>query len=116
MYYGSLKALRKENGSYGLVATSYIPAGKLVHILTGEAKQRTKFTIEQGGKHYVDDKIMYMNHSCDPNCMIRNKEITTIKPLQPFTELTFDYATTEKHILHSFQCFCGSYNCRGKIY
>ena len=116
MRYESLQALRKEDGSTALISTTPIHANTIIHILAGEAKERTMYTIEQEGVHYIDDKIMYMNHSCDPNCIIKDKQIISIKTIQPFSEITFDYATTEKEILHSFECRCGSPECRGKIY
>jgi len=116
MRYNDLQSMRKEDDTYSLITISRISAGSLVHIMVAEAEKRTRYTIECDGRHYIDEKIMYMNHSCDPSCEIVGREIIAKRDINAFGELTFDYATTETHILDSFKCKCGSRECRGLIY
>lgn len=52
------------------------------------------------------------NHSCDPNCGIKNKlKIVAMRDIETDEELTIDYAMMESSE-YSFKCNCGSPNCR----
>lgn len=63
----------------------------------------------------------FMNHSCKPNCQPRKYIIPkvgvkiglfTIRDIEPFEELTFDYGFD---VLHTrlLLCLCGAQGCRG---
>jgi SET domain-containing protein len=66
----------------------------------------------------------YMNHSCNPNVLVKHKSITksnfiALRDIREGEELTYDYGVNamdqfEKE-LWSFKCHCGSKNCRKKI-
>jgi hypothetical protein len=57
----------------------------------------------------------YVNHSCNPNCGIKNLlQFVSMRKINPGEEITFDYAMTESSD-YSFKCHCGSSNCRGII-
>lgn len=66
----------------------------------------------------VDD---YINHSCNPNCMLHivgNRAILySLYVIPADTELTFDYSTSSTDSLEkwSMNCLCGSPNCRKVI-
>jgi hypothetical protein len=64
----------------------------------------------------------FVNHSCNPNCILQKWQIGnrhriglfTLRDVQPGEELTFDYRSTrfgEKDQV----CFCGEESCRGFI-
>jgi hypothetical protein len=64
----------------------------------------------------VDEPWRYVNHSCNPNCGIKDKTtLVAMKKIEENEEITFDYAMTEQKLQNPFQCLCGSDNCRGKI-
>lgn len=84
------------------VINSYLPISDEYYIgaLTQEEENETK---------------LYNNHSCQPNCGMRG-EITfiAIKKINVGEELTVDYAFIDNED-YSFECNCGSENCRHTI-
>lgn len=57
------------------------------------------------------------NHSCNPNCGIKNLfEIVTMRDITPGEELTWDYEMSEENVTGwSMKCKCGEKKCRKKI-
>lgn len=80
-----------------------------------------------GNGNYVIDlsPVSFMNHSCDPNCIVIMKtekisDYYALKDIQPGEELTHDYSLTsiDQFAGQGFwvmDCKCGSKNCRGKV-
>ena len=74
------------------------------------------------GRFLLDPPLVYVNHSCDPNCGLlisREKEILqlhALRPLREGEELSIDYDSFEYEIhFMPEQCLCGSQNCRGRV-
>ncbi len=68
--------------------------------------------------HWRDSKGLarYINHSCDPNCGIKNLfEVVAMRNILKGEELTWDYEMTEKNPDWKMRCRCGSPICRGII-
>ena len=66
----------------------------------------------------------FLNHSCDPNCETEISRghiwIKSIKPIQPETELVYDYRFDwqdefEPEDIRYYACRCGTKKCRGTI-
>jgi len=55
----------------------------------------------------------FVNHSCDNNTEVRDLCDVAIKPIMVGDEITSDYGSDGAVV--SFECSCGSANCRGKI-
>lgn len=56
-----------------------------------------------------------INHSCDPNCGIRNLfTIVAMRNIAPGEEITWDYGMTENYEWR-MKCTCGSPICRKTI-
>ncbi len=56
------------------------------------------------------------NHSCNPNCGIKNLfQIVAMRDIEPGEELTWDYDMSENNPLWSMDCQCGEKNCRNII-
>ena len=54
----------------------------------------------------------FLNHSCNPNCGVRNKlEIIAMREINKDEEVTIDYAMTES-FKYKMKCNCGMSNCR----
>jgi hypothetical protein len=73
---------------------------------------------------YGGSDARFLNHSCDPNCEseIDGKHIylKAIKPIQPETELVYDYRFDwqdefEPEDVRYYACRCGATKCRGTI-
>ena len=57
----------------------------------------------------------YANHSCEPNCGIKNSfDIVAMKPIHVSEQITWDYAMTENNDWFML-CRCGSPRCRKLI-
>ena len=58
---------------------------------------------------------LIINHSCNPNCgLIGLNAGVAMRDIEPGEEITFDYAMLDNEE-YSFECHCGSQNCRKKI-
>jgi hypothetical protein len=69
------------------------------------------------GSEYILDRFdwRFMNHSCEPNAAIRGRRAVSLKPIEPWQEVTFHYNTTEYEMEEPFDCRCGSGRCEGQI-
>jgi D-alanine-D-alanine ligase len=56
-----------------------------------------------------------INHSCDPNCWIRELDVVARRPILPGEEITLEYATFCHSDMEPFTCECGADRCRGLI-
>ena len=55
------------------------------------------------------------NHSCNANSIYKGLNVVAARNIHKDEELTLDYALLLNDAAHSFECDCGSQNCRGKI-
>lgn len=133
------KAVVKEQSinGHGSFAIAPIAKGEVVFIKGGYILNRENMLIEKLGYNYwplsdelflapkkdsekqeVQDILIYVNHSCNPNCGLRG-EITGIamRDISIGEELTMDYAMIddEPDTAYNIQCTCGEPNCRGII-
>lgn len=105
----------------GLFATEDIAQGKLLLIIKGDVideSEALRRETEDGnvyifynGDSFIDtvrtDKIKYINHSCEPNCEVQDRDETSlnlvsIKPIKKGEEITIDYGYEEIYD----QCNC----------
>ena len=57
-----------------------------------------------------------INHSCEPNCGMRNAtQIVTMRDVPVGEELTYDYAMSDTADYDEFECGCGTQTCRGTV-
>jgi hypothetical protein len=57
----------------------------------------------------------YINHSCDPNCLVVGQSVIARRDIQPEDELTIDYSQAEATENWEMECNCHNSNCRGVI-
>ena len=65
-------------------------------------------------KKWKDSKgiARLLNHSCEPNCGIKNFfEITAMRDIKSGEEVTWDYEMTEDHPYWRMECTCGTKSC-----
>jgi hypothetical protein len=96
----------KPNEKYALVSSS-----ERVEMLRQGATDNYSqidvelFAIDEGSEYY-------MNHSCEPNCMLRNRTLIAIRGIKTGEEIVYDYGVTEIFHSKSFWCKCGTPDCR----
>lgn len=58
----------------------------------------------------------WINHSCDPNCGIKNLfDVVAMRDIEKGEQVTWDYEMTEKSEWWQMRCRCGSPLCRKRI-
>ena len=61
----------------------------------------------------IDDKALYLNHSCEPNVIFSpGNKLISLKPIEMFEELLLDYSTTELDPYWQMECRCSAKSCR----
>ena len=115
----------------GSRAISVIPAGTSVATFGGTALTRADFAPFEAERRsrslQVNENLIFLgppsrepgdsiNHSCDPNCGMRNATtIVAVRDIAIGEELTFDYAMSDASDYDEFECNCGTSLCRGKV-
>jgi hypothetical protein len=106
-----------------------IRAGERLFTIEGEqTTTATRYSVQIGENLHIDlcgvhctEEILdryfwrFMNHSCEPNSLIRDRDVIALRDIQPWEAVTFDYNTTEWEMAEPFDCRCGSANCLGTI-
>lgn len=121
------KTSKKGNGVF---TTKFFKKGDFVHLLSGDRLTSKQIDIRiEAGLETCDDpfqisRTMYIdldelsrtiNHSCDPNCGIKQEnKLFAIRDIQPGDEISFDYSTTVPQYKSwwKMKCHCKSKNCR----
>ncbi len=110
------------NGSF---AATDIPCG--THLITLAGKPIVKHLALQSNDPLQIDENTYLdlnhesktiNHSCAPNCGMRNRsDLYAIRDIKQGEEITYDYSTTVGSDDHFFAmpCACGAMDCRRVI-
>ncbi|MDG6917086.1 MAG: SET domain-containing protein [Nitrososphaerota archaeon] len=77
------------------------------------------YTIQVDYDSYVVPKRRglgwYLNHSCNPNCVISGMSVVTTRGVRKGEELTFDYSTNVDWPGFRMRCSCGAPQCRKVI-
>jgi uncharacterized protein len=110
----------------GVFARRKIPRSTRVGAFTGRGRwiwdipeEVWPHTFQVGYDRYVlpprDSLLWYINHSCEPNCVITARRIVTARDVQKGEELTFDYSTDVDWPGFRMDCRCGAKGCRGVV-
>lgn len=112
-----------------LVAVRPVAAGTRLFRIDGERTEHpNRHSLQIGENLHIDagdahgaeeifDRYFwrFLNHSCEPNTVIRDLEVIALRHIPPWADVTFDYNTTEYDMAESFECHCGSPACQGAI-
>jgi hypothetical protein len=123
---------------YGICASRDIKEGEI--IFKGEGRAQRVITKRFVEKNWNEDEKMHFrryaypvseelfilwdedpsewapqNHSCDPNTVFDGLNVKSTRNIEKGSELTLDYTQFLDENMETFQCRCGSANCRGLI-
>lgn len=76
------------------------------------------YSLQTGANEYIhlDAPGKYLNHSCEPNCGIKDGPVlVALRDIAEGEELSFDYSTTMLERCWEMPCDCGSLSCRGVV-
>lgn len=122
-------AVVRHDGSFRLIAAAALDAGIQIFGIEGvETTSPTFASVQVGPDLHIDmDPALdltaqmdaypwrFMNHSCDPNCIIDNRAVIARRSIAAGEELTFDYNSNEYDMAEPFACGCRSANCVGLV-
>jgi len=109
-----------------MAARDFAPGDLVVAITGHEVRVPTRYTLQLAPGSHIDAEPQpgavggypewrFLNHSCDPNTMVRGKTFVARRAIRRGDELTFDYESTEWDMATPFSCECTSRNCRSMI-
>ncbi len=117
----------KETGRYGkgIFARKFIPKGTIVHFLCRKCgtwskkelarlpKDKLDFVMEhEYPMKYCDERLLYINHSCNPNIMESGRGFDiVVKEIKEGEEATEDYRIFKEELHFADGCKCGEPNC-----
>jgi hypothetical protein len=107
----------------GLFAKAPIPPKATVTTFLGTPnwiwdipEQYWRYTFQVDYDRYVlprkNSRARYINHSCEPNCMISGRSIVASRSISKGEELTFDYSTDVDWPGFKMTCMCSRPKCR----
>lgn len=119
----------RANGEFRLVAIRAIAAGERLFRIEGDPTHRpSRFSVQIAEDLHIDlqpnhatEEILdryfwrFMNHSCNPNAVVRGRDVFSRHAIAPWTSVTFNYNTTEWDMAEPFTCCCGAAECLGVI-
>jgi hypothetical protein len=122
-------AVARVSGEYKLLSTGSIPAGGYLYWIDGEltgipsrhsVQIDSDVHVDVADGHTLEECLdlfiwRFMNHSCEPNAVIRGRDVLTVRPINRGEELTFNYNTTEYEMAEPFDCNCETSRCGGRI-
>jgi hypothetical protein len=110
------------SGQKALFSLQQFSAGEVItQFSAAEIRTTPNYLTVQTGedKHIIlyPTFIQYINHSCSPNSFFNTTtmQLEALTTIEPGTELTFFYPSTEWDMQQPFSCNCGSTNCLGEI-
>lgn len=112
-----------------LIAIRSIAEGtKLFAIAGREILAPTRYSVQVGPALHLDQDCArdeldlvrryfwrYLDHSCEPTTVIRDREVIAVRDIAMGDGVTFDYNTTEYDMAEPFLCHCGSARCVGMV-
>jgi hypothetical protein len=112
-----------------LIALRPVAAGARLFGIEGrETPVPTRYSLQVGWALHLDqedardpvDRVhrrywRYMNHSCDPTTVIRDREVYALRDIAAGEDVTFDYNTTEWDMAEPFECRCRTVRCVGTV-
>ncbi len=90
-------------------------------VLTHDEMRHRKYPfvwIGLEGRTYIntsDSLWRFVNHSCNPNVFLWQREVYALVDISPGEELTMDYSLSDADPYWIMNCNCGSNTCRSRI-
>ncbi len=110
------------NGQNALFSLRSYRPGELIAVFSAGtiSAEPTYLTVQVGLRKHITlqpEFLQYINHGCEPNVFFNTTtmQLTALKEIQPEEELSFFYPSTEWRMIQSFDCYCGSPVCVGRI-
>jgi len=121
-------AVMRLEGAFRVTAREAIGAGEVILPFRGvRVQEPTRTTLQLSRSQHLDvppgltwEQILddypwrFLNHSCEANGALRDRELVAVHPIRSGEQITFDYNTTEYDMSTPFACCCGARGCEGQ--
>jgi hypothetical protein len=119
--------IRESATGLGVFANRYISANSYILTIQGSPlhfdattrlgdKESYCLQTESDGYIFLEAPFCFFNHSCEPNCGIREgSSLYTVRPINRGEELSWDYSTSMLERHWTLNCCCRSSQCRSAI-
>lgn len=114
-YYDSVEVKDSPVHGKGIFAVNHIPEERIIMVIEGEVidgyecerreeEENNVYIFWNGDECYIDtnnsEKIKYINHDCEPNCYVEEKDekslyLISLREITAGEELTIDYGYEE---------------------
>lgn len=105
-----VKIRLSETGERSLIATDKIRQGETIFNLPEKGQyERDMYSIEiTPWMHFdcSDSPAGAINHSCNPNAVVKDTRILAWSCIELGDEITIDYRKTETSLSNPFECYC----------
>ena len=115
--------------AYGVVAVAPIEQGSVLFPVDGIITNGpSRYSIQIDDDLHIDlapdttlnEQLVrypwrFLNHSCEPNAIFRERTFVALRPIDEGESVTYDYNTTELDMAVPFDCRCGRDRCLGRI-
>jgi SET domain-containing protein len=115
----------RDSGTHGLgvFATRSVRKGERVFRFTGQIvdwQHCTHRSLQVGESTFIrpdkDALPGFLNHSCEPNCAVRDlNAITALRAIKAGEEILIDYSFTDDMPGWDMTCHCGAKSCRKRL-
>ena len=126
---GDRVGVLRSNQEFMLVACAAVPAGERLFRIDGEVTAvPSRYSLQVGRGQHLDlpagcgeaevmDRYFwrFMNHSCEPNAQVRDRQVLAARDVAAGEQITFHYNTTEHEMAEPFRCNCGAASCAGVV-
>lgn len=122
-------AVLRAHSEYQLVLTEHVCGGTRLFAVEGDLTDTpSRYSVQVDWGRHVDIPTGYgteetldrfywrfTNHGCEPNAVMRGRQMFALTCIEPWQQITFNYNTTEYDMAEPFDCRCGSDRCDGTI-
>ncbi len=99
--------VREINEMKGLFSNQEYQAGELIcEVIGDEIDAPTRTSLQLGNNKHIDVKapVMYINHNCNANIILKNDTFVAKTLILKGDEITFDYNDSEEVLSDPFLC------------
>lgn len=122
----SVVAVAADNDHYRIVATEDIAQGQSILTIEGQVTDKpTMYSVQISETMHIDlddAKLVakypkrylwrFLNHHCQPNSVLKGRDLAAVADIKAGDEVTFNYNANEYQMAAPFRCWCDAHDNR----
>lgn len=109
----AMKDLKKSEKVYSFKKGKVINESQIQDVSQKDKRYLDKISDDEF--EIIKPPARYVNHSCNPNVIEKERTAYALRNIKKGEEITIDYNKIA-HLEKPFKCHCGSKNCRKFVY